>query len=206
MRSALGMNGTPLESEEVLDPFVLEYKRARDLLYTNQWPQGVEILEQLALDGSILSMILIAEEMRSGGWIFHQDLPGSVKWYNAAIERGSVRALYGLALTQMKMKCFEDAVASLESACSRLYPPAFGALGDVHFRGLGVKPDRRTAELLWRKAASMGHLGSKLNLVNCQLRGLYGASGFFEGLAKLLPTSYEIAELRLKNPHSDRLP
>lgn len=205
MRSALGMISTSLESEENCDPFVLEYKRARDLLHTNKWSQGIDILEQLAKDGSILSMLLVADEMRSGGWIFYQDLPGAVQWYSKAIESGSVRGLYGLALTQMKMKCFKEAVASLEAACSRLYPPAFGALGDVHFRGLGVKPDRRTAEQFWRKAASMGHLVSKLNLVSCQVRGLYGVSGFFEGLAKLLPTAFEIATQRSTNPYSDRL-
>lgn len=199
------MTTSKIEPNESTEPFFSDYERARDFLHTQNWDQGIEELEELAHKGSVLSMLLIADAMRVGGWIYHQDLLGAEEWYRTAIEAGSARGLYGLALTQIKMNRYDEAIENLEAACSRHYPPAYAALADMHFQGTGVKSDRRTAEQLWRKAASMGHLGSKFNLVSRQVRGSYGVSGFLEGLTKLLPTAFEITMLRSRDPYSDHL-
>ena len=122
------------------DPFLVDYERARDLLQTADWRQGLQELEGLARRGSIMSILLVADAMRDG-WKYDKDLPGAEAWYRVAAESGSARGLFGRGLTHLLMDRFSEAIQDLEATIARGYPPAFNALAGVYFRGDGVPVD-----------------------------------------------------------------
>jgi TPR repeat protein len=133
------------------DPHLAEYERARDLLQTSDWRDGLKELEGLAHRGSIMSMLLVSDAMRNG-WLYHQDLPRAEAWYQVAVESGSARGLFGLGLTRLLMGRYSQAIQDLEAAIARRFPPAYNALAGIYFRGDGVPADR-----LWTFTAGGPH-------------------------------------------------
>lgn len=186
------------------DPLLAEYERARDLLQGSDWPRGLKAMEALAYRGSIMSILLVADAMRSG-WMYEQDLPGAEAWYRVAVESGSARGLFGLGLTHLLMHRFDDAIGELETAIARNYPPAYNALAGVYFRGDGVPADRRRALELWRKGASLGHLPAKKNLVLQSVWGRFGFSERVMGILKIVAVGLEIGKARATDRCTDRL-
>jgi TPR repeat protein len=93
-----------------------------------------------------------------------------------------------------------DAIEGLEAITGR-FPPAYNALAGIYFRGDGVPVDRQKALRLWRKGASLGHLGAKRDLLHELIHGRYGVLGRVEGVFKILPLAIEIVSTR--NRHGD---
>lgn len=186
-----------------IDPFFAEYERARDALYGADWLEGVEEIERLAHRGSIMSILLVADAMRVGGWIYDQDLSGAEAWYRVAIDSVSARGLFGLGLTHLLMGRFTEAIGELEAA-AEVFPPAYNALAGIYFRGDGVLVNKQKARQLWLKGSALGHLPARRNL--CRLR-LHGRIGFRERLAGLLdvmPLAFELVEIKA-SPYTDRM-
>ncbi|MDP2763984.1 MAG: hypothetical protein Q8O54_04010 [Brevundimonas sp.] len=201
------MTKPPLELYDVDardDPLLAEYERARDLLQGAGWKQGLETLERLAHQGSLMSMLLVSDAMRTG-WMYDQDLPGAEAWYRVAVESGSARGLFGLALTYLQMGRFSEAIGNLEAAITRDFPPAYNALAGIYFRGDGVPVDKQRALVLWCKGAALGHLPAKRNLVRQRLQGHYGFRARIAGCLGLLPVVLEIVNLREVTPYTDRM-
>lgn len=197
-----GMKSFDLDARN--DPFLVDYERARDVLQTSDWGSGLKEMERLARSGSIMSILLIADAMREG-WMYDQDLPGAKAWYQVAAESGAPRGFFGLGLTHLLMKRFNEAIENLEAAISRNFPPAYNALAGIYFRGDGVPVDRQRALELWRKGASLGHLPAKRNILQQSLHGRYGLWGRFIGIVNLLPVVIEIAVVQTTNRYTDRL-
>jgi len=186
------------------DQFLGEYERARELLQGSDWRLGLEEIERLAYRGSIMSILLVSDAMRSG-WMYDQDLPGAETWYQVAVKLGSARGLFGLGLTRLMMHRFDQAIQDLEAAIGRGYAPAYNALAGIYFRGDGVPVDQGRALDLWRKGASFGHLPAKRNILQQSIHGRYGLWGMFTGLFTLLPVVLEIGIVRTTNRYTDRL-
>jgi|GEM_PF-2810100 len=159
-------------------------------------------MERLAYGGSLMSMLLVSDAMRTG-WMYDQDLPGAENWYRVAVESGSARGLYGLGLTRLQMGRFSEAIQDLEAAIARGFPPAYNALAGIYFRGDGVPVDRRRALDLWLKGAALGHLPAKRNLVQQRLHGRYGFWVRVTGALNVLPIAIEI--VTRTNRHTDRM-
>ena len=201
------MTKPPLELYDVdarEDPFLAEYERARDLLHGADWNQGLETLESLAHQGSLMSILLVSDAMRTG-WMYDQDLPGAEAWYRVAVESGSARGLFGLALTYLQMGRFNEAIQNLEAAIARDFPPAYNALAGMYFRGDGVPVDKQRALDLWCKGAALGHLPAKRNLATQRLHGHYGFRARIAGWLGVLPVALEIVNLREVAPYTDRM-
>ena len=188
------------------DPFLAEYGRARSLLFGSDWRRGLDEMEGLAHRGSLMSMLFVADAMRVP-WGYEQDLPEAEAWFRVAVESGSARGLFGLGLTHLQMGRFSDAIQDLEAAIARDFPPAYNALAGMHFRGDGVPIDRQRALGLWRRGASLGHLGAKRDLIHELIHGRYGLLGRVEGILKVLPLAIEIVRIRNANAnvYTDRL-
>ena len=186
------------------DPFFAEYRQAVELLQGSNWRRGLEDMERLAHEGSLMSMLLVSDAMRDG-WMYEQDLPGAEAWYRVAVESGSARGLYGLGLTYLLMGRFGDAIRELEAAIARDFPPAYNALAGIYFRGDGVPSDHQRALSLWRKGALLGHLPARRNLLQQRLHGRYGFSGRVEGWRDLLPYAFEVVTVRRTNRYTDRM-
>jgi TPR repeat protein len=187
------------------DPLLAEYKHARDLILGGDWQRGLPELEELANRGSIMSILLIADAMRAG-WMYSKDLPRAEAWYRVAVKSGSARGLFGLGLTHLLMGRYSEAIQELEEASdARNFPPALNTLAGIYFRGDGVKVDRRRALNLWRRAASLGHLPAKQNLlIQCSC-GQFGPWWFVWSIINLLPFIIEMSISRTSNPYTDRL-
>lgn len=190
--------------EDADDPFLDDYKEARALLRTSDWRSGLERLEELAHKGSISSILLVADAMRVG-WLYRQDLATASLWYQAAIEAGYPRGLFGLGLAQLAKEEFDSARGNLEKAGAQGYWPAFNSLAGIYFRGDGVPVDRKKAEMLWKKASSYGHVPARKNLLDQRLAGSYGAWGKIKGLLGILPYAIRRVHVARTDPYSDAM-
>lgn len=196
--------GRPYPTVEPRDPWAGEYELARAAL-DNQEPGAIETLESLACQGSILSMLFIADELRIGGWVYVQDFRCAKLWYQEAIGAGSIRALYGLGLGHLHSGEPEQALLLLRLAAEHGYAPAIGALGSLHFKGQQVEKNKAEALKLWRRASALGHVNSEMILTSRQLHGHFGLVGMLEGLRNLVPVALKHARLRAEDPYSDGL-
>ncbi len=196
--------GQVLDSDAKGDPFITEYKLARDLMKGADWPRGLKELEGLAHEGSVMSILFIADAMREGTF-YDKDLPNAEDWYRVAVEAGFVRGVFGLGITHLRMGRFAEAIQDLEAAGARSYAPAYNSLAAIYFHGDGVIVDRQRALDLWRKAASLGNIPAQRNLVHQFIRGRYGFRKRVEGWAKIFPLAFEIMKLEREAPDSDRL-
>lgn len=163
------------------DPFCEEFERTRSLLDGPEWRSGLEDLEMLAHEGSMLSTICIAGCMLEG-WGYDQDLPGAEAWYRVAAQSGFSAGIFGLGLTYQRMGRFAEAAHELQRAVSLDYRPAYNALAYLHSRGEGVPLDRRKALALWRTGASQGHQKARRALARALIHGFGGFRGRIEGL------------------------
>lgn len=186
------------------DPFLAEYEKARDLLSGSDWRQGLAQIEHLASLGSIMSILLVSDNLRNGG-LYDQDLRAAEAWYQVAITYGSGRGLFGIGLTHLLMGRFDESVLNLEAAISKNYPPALNSLAGIYFRGDGVPVDIRRALALWRKGAALGHIPAKRNLIEQSLQGRLGPYRYLLGILTLVPVALEISAAKSKFQYSDRL-
>ena len=201
------MTKIPLEFNDVDardDRRLAEYEFARDMIHTPAISHGIEELEQLAHQGSVMSILMIADAMRQG-WLYAKDLAGAVEWYRVAVDAGSLRALHGLALAYREMGRLEEAVSHLEDAIERGFPPAYNSLAAMLFKGEEIPVDRAKALSLWKTGAALGHLPSRRNLLQQRLQGRYGLLGRVRGFLDIVPFALEYVTVRNETPYTDRL-
>ncbi|NEX93810.1 tetratricopeptide repeat protein [Caulobacter sp. 17J65-9] len=185
------------------DPLLAEYERARDQLHGADWREALKELESLADRGSLMSMLLVADAAREG-WKYEQDLPDAEAWYEAAVEAGSARGLFGLGRTHLAMGRFAEAIHELEAAIARGFPAAYNVLAIMYFNGEGVPVDRWRAWKLWRKGAALGHLPAKRHMVHQALHGRFGLWGRVVAIVNLLPVAIETGIVQTFTPYTDR--
>ena len=180
------------------------YIAARDKLSSDAWEIGLNDLEALAHEGSILSILLVADAMREGR-LYSQDLEMARKWYSVAAESGSLGGWFGLGLTHLKLEKFDEAVGFLNMAAEAGYPPALNALAGVYFRGdLGTK-DRAKAQDLWRRAIDAGHVSAKVNYSFHRGRGAFGVLQMLAGIASYVSAREEQERIKSLVDEFDRL-
>lgn len=199
-----GSSSNVFDVDAQIDPHIDGYRRAAALLHGADWQRGLEDMERLAHQGSIMSMLSVSDSMRAG-WGYEQDLPGAEAWYRVAAASGSARGVFGLGLTHLLMKRFDEAIQEFETAIAQGYTPAYNSLAGMYFRGDGVATDRKRALELWRKGAQLGHLPAKRNLLTQRIEGHYGISGRLAGWLDLLPYACEFVAVRRSNSDTDRL-
>ncbi len=186
------------------DPFLAEYEKARDVLRTPDWRRGLQEMEQLARSGSIMSILHLADAMRTG-WGYDQDLPGAEAWYKVAVDSGLARGFSGLGHTHLAMGRFSEAIQDFEAAMARGFPPACNMLGNMYFNGEGVPVDWQKALQFWRKGASLGHLVARRNMVHQSLHGRFGFWRRVAAMVTLLPFVIEYSTVKVMTPYTDRL-
>lgn len=171
--------------EALNDPHREQFEQARAMLDGPEWRSGLEELETLAHEGSMLSALSVASCMLEG-WGYEQDLPGAEAWYRVAADAGFSAGAFGLGLTYIRMRRFAEAAEELRRAEERDYRPACNALAYLHARGEGVPLDRKKALTLWRTGASQGHPSARISLARALLiLGYGGLQGRLEGLGQL---------------------
>jgi TPR repeat protein len=158
--------------------------------------------ERLADDGSVVSMLRL-------GWIFQRglgrsvDLQGAEYWYLKALRAGQVRASVNLAHLYIESKKYWAASAILEDAVNNNYVRAMFILGVMKYEGLGCSVDFRCARHLWRKASSMGHLKSRVNLSKLYRRGVFGPLYIILGFILRIKTYPSWIAVLLRDSESD---
>lgn len=186
------------------DLHVHRYTAARDKLHSEEWEAGLDDLEALAHEGSVLSMLLVADAMRDG-WLYRQDLEMAKKWYAVAAESGALRGWFGLGLTYLKSEQYREAVRYLNMAADAGYPPALNTLAGMYFRGdLGVR-DIAKAGRYWSDAIDAGHVSAKVSFNFWRARGRYGVLQILPGIANYVAARSEQDRIRSIPQEFDRV-
>ena len=186
------------------DPHLRRYAAVRDKLHSEEWGAALDDLEALAHEGSVMSMLLIADAMRTG-WLYRQDLEAAKAWYAVAAESGALRGWFGLGLTHLKSEQYDEAVRYLSMAADAGYPPALNALAGVYFRGdLGARDLARAARF-WSDAVEAGHVSAKVNYNFWRARGRFGALQIVPGIANYVAARLEQDRIRSIPQEFDRL-
>lgn len=186
------------------DLHIDRYKVARDRLHSDEWESGLNDLETLAHEGSLLSALLIADALREGR-LYKQDLQMAEKWYSAAAESGSLRGCFGLGLTHLKLEQHDEAVRLLNLAAEAGYPPALNVLAGIYFRGNLSVRDRAKAEDFWNRAIDAGHVSAKVNYNFHKARGGYGVLRIPGGVVNYISAREEQERIKSISDEFDRL-
>jgi TPR repeat protein len=158
--------------DEKMDPFFDEYQEALVHAMSDR-PAAIEIIEKLAKSGSILSILYIADSLRTG-WIYGKDLIAAEEWYRIAISSGSNRGQYGLGLVYHAAAKYDQAILEFESSASKQYPPSMFMLGWMYYFGQSVDVCFNKAKFWWLEGAIRGHYNSMKYLSDLIISGKFG--------------------------------
>jgi len=133
------------------------------LLLSSNPERAREILEDLAKENSVMSMVYLGRSYAPGGK-FSEDFERAKMWYLRAAEQGSLFARYSLAKLLLKKKYLEEARRHLELAAEQNYPPALHELGLMYRDGRGVEQDIVKSLAYLRESSALGHIFAKRDL------------------------------------------
>lgn len=169
----------------VRDPHLQEYLAAGKALERSR-ADAFQIFESLALQGSVLSMLFLADAIRRGDG-YRIDLEKSEGWYKHAASLGSGRAMYGLGLVHLARRDLPNAFEAWRSAGERGCGAAMWVLGRVHLHGDGgVAPDAGVARAFFEQGSSLGHVWSTRSLALLLMTGRFGLSQRLRGYLEYL--------------------
>ncbi|WP_293903702.1 tetratricopeptide repeat protein, partial [Phenylobacterium sp.] len=174
------------ESEAgVNDPLLREYQSAGRTLKVDR-PEGLREIGSLALQGSTLSMLFVADALRKGDG-YKVDLEKSQGWYGHAASLGSGRAMYGLGLIHLARSDIGNAIEAFEAAGERGRGVALWALGLLYEQGGGgISQDTDKARAHLERGASLGPVWSSRTLSILLMSGRYGTWPRLRGYATYL--------------------
>jgi TPR repeat protein len=111
------------------------------------------------------------------GYVGSVDIPKAIEWFNRAVEHGSARACYELALLYDQgapgVAIDQDkALSYYRRAAVQGFPEAVYVMGYRIFEGMGIQQDEIEGERLLRLAAESGHSGAPRIIAQIYTDGL----------------------------------
>ncbi len=185
------------------DPDLKEFIRLRDLVPENP-TQALREIEGLADRGSAMSMLYIADALRTGS-TYQQDLEKAEGWYRLVAHAGLPHGAHGLGLIHRMRNKYSQAVEEFEVGVQRGFAPSMNVLGLMCFNGEGVKKDILKARRLWKRGIDLGNLWSKRNLARECVSVKFGVSNILYGILLFLSGTIDIPMIVWADRYSDRL-
>lgn len=142
---------------------------------------AIQQLKSLAEMGSETSMICLGNAyLRGTGVEF--DIDEAERWYQKAVDRGSIFASHGLGLIKYKKKDFGEAFRLFKIAGEADFGPALRSLGVMYYLGNGVDRNIDSAQKLWEKGSLFGNILCKRDLSRSYMRLEGGYRKIFRGI------------------------
>lgn len=180
---------------------VARIQRAQALLTANR-SQGIAALEELANNGSVLSMIYLAEAYFSGPNI---DVVKAECWFRSAYKHGCSRAMYGLGMIKWRAGYLRQAEIYFSEGASQNDPLSMYWLAYLLISDSKYGERFLEAEEFLNKSAALGSLKAKIVLGKFYVRGKYDLRKIPRGLSLLSSGLIEAFRVALRDPSNWRL-
>ena len=177
---------------------------ARQAFEDRRYEDAYERYLPLAHDGWLEAMLRVGWMLRFGQGVA-ADADACERWYRAAAENGDPLALFYLGDLFWHQDKWSQAFLYMSRAAEQHDPPALYRLGTFHEWGVGTPKDFTKAKELYERAAELGHLFARRQLVGPVLRGQFGAAAIPRGLLEFLRILRDVFREGLRNPGSDLL-
>ena len=185
------------------EPDIQALRRARRIMRSDP-AASIKQFEALAARGSMMSMFVVAEALRKG-LVYSRDIEKSKEWYEAAIHRGSIHAVHGLAKLYSQQGQYHLARKAFERGAKAGFSPSMNDLAHLYYTGRGGPVDRPKAIALWERASRLGNVCAKRNLGRILSAGQFGRIGKIRGLWLRLEAEADRRLLRTIDRYDDRL-
>jgi TPR repeat protein len=168
-------------------------------------PAGIEMLEQLANNGSCLAKVYLGDILIKGKHGVPEDRAAGESWLKRSADEGSVEGAYGLAWHFLNSGHTDAALTEYDRLADLGYPPALYALGALYYKGRVVERDLPKALHYFLRGEAVGHFYAANWAYRILMRGELGLRARFRGLAKMFVMFGPFLRTVLNYPNSDRL-
>ena len=141
---------------------------------------AVRELEALANEGSLMSMVYIADAYQKGKGVT-KDLSEYESWLEKAMKAGSSYAGYMLGRLHLRNRNYIRAKEVITVSASMNFLPSIVLLGQMYQKGNGVAVDYQKARQLFEESYTQGHLYSTKFLAKILLSGKFGLIQWLRG-------------------------
>jgi TPR repeat protein len=201
MKQRLGEN---LSREWNADPHAPELWDSLQLIKSEP-AAGLQMLSQLAEDGSSLAMMYLGEVYLHGRYDIGRDERLGEYWLRRSAEGGSLEGAFGLAWHLLNSGKSSEAFAEYRRLSELKYSPAQFALGWQYCSGIVVERDLVKALAYFRLAEEQGHLQAANQICRILMRPEMGPVSWLRGLIKKIALAIPFIKLAVNYPSSDRL-
>jgi len=185
------------------EPDQARLNRAAALLVTSP-AQALTELQELAENGSVLSMVYLGHAFRNGTGT-PIDLGKSEQWYRRAADAGSALAAGILGAYYFDIKQYARAEEFFKMSADRGYLPGMFRLATLYLDEAVIDPQPQKARELLERASALGHAVAKRRLAGLLARGGFGLVQRIRGYWLMLSSFKDYLWITAVDPESDRL-
>lgn len=162
------------------------------------WPRALSEFKALADQGSIMSMLYVADSYGFGiGTPINRE--EHERWLRRAKDAGSASAAYKLGVFYLDAGKYDEAIDNLLFAASLDFPPALARMGYLYAKAQGVAFDKVKARDFLERANSRGHLYSKRLLAALLIREDFGVFQKLRGLMLYFTIPWTISRIAYRH-------
>ena len=183
------------------EPDLERLRQAHGFLSTNV-ARALADLETLAREGSVLSMLYLAQTYQLGP---KPDPVKAERWYRSAYEKGSSTALFSLGTTYYRQGDYATAEKFFSEGVSKNDIPSMYWLATIYLVGPARPGHAEQARVLLEKAIQGGHVHAKHGLGLLYLKRRFGTRNMVRGLWLFLTGMIDAFRVTYRDPSSRRL-
>ena len=180
-----------------------QFTRAAALYLEKRYVEAYSIYEDLASDGAVWAYVRLGAMYRDGLGV-PANAEKALQWFMKAIDAGSVEALFYAGRLLTDENRHSEALPLYQAAAGHDYVPAIYRLGRTYRDGQGVLVDDRLATEFFTKAAAMGNVFAKRELIVRQIR-VGSALGRLKGTVAFSRLLWEAIRTKIKDRYSVNL-
>jgi TPR repeat protein len=191
------------EHEQLLarEPNLKRLQGAYALLSTDI-EKGRSELEELANQGSVLSMLYLATSYKRGP---HADQSKVERWYRAAYEKNALNAFSGLGTLYYGQGKYDLAEKIFVDGVSRNDAVSMYWLAKIYIEGPKLREKSDEIKHLLERSAAFGQVRAKNRLAFLLMRGRYGVTSIPRGVFLYFSSVVGGFRIALRDPEDRRL-
>ena len=183
------------------EPDLERVRRAHALLSSNA-SRGMAALETLANEGSVLSMLYLAQAHQFGPYA---DSAKAERWYRSAYERGSATALFSLGSIAYRRGDYATAERYFAEGASKDDGPSTYWLATIYLTHPSQCADAEQVRVLLERAIKTGQIRAKHGLGLLYLRGQFGIRYIPRGIWLFVAGMIDAFRTTFRDPSNRRL-